>query len=51
MEMVMMMTMLLVVINHFVQNEYEGIVKQLKELQLDEKQEIYFSDLAQQKLN
>lgn len=34
----------------FVQNEYEGIVKQLKQLQLDEKQEIYFSDLAQQRI-
>lgn len=34
----------------FVQNEYEGIVKQLKELQLDEKKEIYFSDLAEQRI-
>ena len=34
----------------FVQNEYEGIVKQLKELSLDEKKEIYFSDLAEQRI-
>lgn len=34
----------------FVQNEYEGIVKQLKQLQLDEKKEIYFSDLAEQRI-
>jgi hypothetical protein len=34
----------------FVQNEYDGIVKQLKQLQLDEKKEIYFSDLAEQRI-